>query len=414
MSAALTEEVVGPARGERPRYPELTGLRAAAATAVVLTHAAFWTGSTGDTPLGRAFARFDVGVALFFVLSGFLLARPLFQAAATGAPRPRVAAYLWRRALRVLPAYWLTVAAALLLLPDNRGASASTWVRHLLLLPVYDGKGFAEGLSQTWSLSTEVAFYAVLPLLAAGLVRLSRGRRNGPWRPSRALAGLAALTVAGELWIAGVWSGIVGTGSYAQWLPSYLGWFGAGMALAVLTASDPAGAPVRLARTLGSSLGTCWAAAAVLFWLSCSPLGGPLGLDVPDAGTAVTKNLLYLGVALLLVLPLVFGRPGEGTTRRVLASPLVTWLGEISYGLFLVHLVVLFGLLELLGSSPLAGSLVVLGLLTWTGGVLVAALVRWAVELPAARLRAIVPERRATAGDTNPAASAATATTPST
>src|SRR5512133_1784909 len=94
-----------PATAERPgaarvdsgadhsAFPALDGLRAVAVAAVVLTHAAYWTGRT-ERGLGAAvLARMDVGVAVFFVISGFLLVRPsvgsqpggsLFFAAAGG------------------------------------------------------------------------------------------------------------------------------------------------------------------------------------------------------------------------------------------------------------------------------------------------------------------------------------------
>ena len=59
------------------------------------------------------------------MLSGFLLFRPWALNAATGRPRPRTGRYLWRRALRILPAYWVAVVVCLLVLPQNRPASAA-------------------------------------------------------------------------------------------------------------------------------------------------------------------------------------------------------------------------------------------------------------------------------------------------
>ena len=413
MTASLPSSPADDAAVEG-RFPELTGLRAVAATAIVGTHAAFWTHSDGDTPLGRALTRLDVGVAVFFVLSGFLLSRPFLRAAARGTATPAVRPYLWRRALRVFPAYWLAVVAAMVLLPANSGATAGDWLRHLLLLPVYAGGGLAPGLGQTWSLAPEVAFYAVLPLLAAGLCRLSpRPAAAGEgWRPTGVLAGIAAMTVAAQLWLVWTWSGDSPTGVTALWLPGYLGWFGAGMALAVVGTAAPGWAPARLVRDLGAGLGTCWSAATVLFYLACGPLGGPLGLQVPSPAAAVSKNLLYLGVALLLVLPLVVDTSGVGPVRRLLACGPMTWLGEVSYGLFLFHLVVLLGLVEVLGSSPLRGSLVIVGTLTWVGGVLVAAVVHRTVERPVARWRNVAGPRRRSAVPTSAAAMPATASTP--
>lgn len=48
----------------------LTGLRAVAALLVVGAHAAFWTGRYTPDLAGGAFSRLEIGVAIFFVLSG--------------------------------------------------------------------------------------------------------------------------------------------------------------------------------------------------------------------------------------------------------------------------------------------------------------------------------------------------------
>ena len=69
---------------DNPRNPALTGMRAVAALLVVATHAAFATGKLTHGYVGAIYARLEIGVALFFVLSGFLLFRPWVVAAATG------------------------------------------------------------------------------------------------------------------------------------------------------------------------------------------------------------------------------------------------------------------------------------------------------------------------------------------
>ena len=60
-----------------PRFPMLDTLRAVGAIAVLTTHVAFWGGEyTRWGAFGTVLARLDVGVAIFFVLSGFLLSYP--------------------------------------------------------------------------------------------------------------------------------------------------------------------------------------------------------------------------------------------------------------------------------------------------------------------------------------------------
>src|SRR3954451_22078608 len=137
--------------GGRRTVPALDGLRGVAAAAVLLTHVAFRTGETGRGAGGAVLARFDAGVAVFFVLSGFLL----YPATV---PLGR---YALRRCARILPAHWvvLVVVAAFWSVPGT----------HWWLGQTYAG-GLAGPLTQTWSLCTELAFYAVLP----GLVWLAR------------------------------------------------------------------------------------------------------------------------------------------------------------------------------------------------------------------------------------------------
>lgn len=58
------------------RVDSLTGVRAVAALLVVLTHAAFTTGKYTQTYVGLMYSRAEIGVPIFFVLSGFLLFTP--------------------------------------------------------------------------------------------------------------------------------------------------------------------------------------------------------------------------------------------------------------------------------------------------------------------------------------------------
>lgn len=377
-----------PAPAEVHRYAALDGLRAAAAVAVVVTHVAFWTGNyTGDA-VGRVLARGDFSVAVFFVLSGFVLSLPMFRAAAQGRPLPAVLDYLRRRAVRILPAYWISVAVALLFLPGNRLAGADDWAVLLGLGQLYTADWAYDGLVHTWSLCTEVAFYLVLPLLVQQLVALNGSR----WRPGRVLACLGVLGLAGFWWIGWLAGDTTVQGPLNLWLPGFLPWFGAGMALAVLVVSPGTG---RLVRELTASPSTCWVGAAVLFWIACTPLAGPLSLERPTVGEALTKHLLYLGIAVLLVAPLVLGPAGSGgPVRAVLESRPALWLGEVTYGLFLFHMIVLLGIYEVTSWTPFGGGMVPVLAVTLIGGTLLAVASYHLVERPLmlrARRRAAAP-----------------------
>jgi len=370
------------------RFACLNGLRALAATAVITTHVGFQTGTTvrgGAT--GAVLSRLDFGVALFFVLSGFLLARPYVLTAATGTARPATGVYLWRRALRILPTYWLAVVAAFVLVQGNSALPAGTWLRQLTLTQIYrHDLARVPALTQMWSLCVEVAFYLVLP----GLARLITHRLcGGGWYPRRLLAAAGAMILVAPAWLVAIRLADQSTAAMLNaWLPAYLSWFGAGLALAVLSVAcetrrwPPA---VRLDR-LARETGTWWLGAAALFIVASTPVAGPRLLDFPSAGAAVTKNLLYAAAATCLVLPLVLGGSG-GTIRRVLSHRTANYFGELSYAMFCIHLIVIELVYSGLDTGPFHGRFGTVWLLTVLGTLaLSAAVYRW-LESPLRRFR---------------------------
>lgn len=322
-------------------FPTLNALRAVGAILVVLTHSAFNTGRINDGWTGAALARFDFGVTLFFVLSGFLLSRPWFLAAALGEHHPSARHYLWKRALRILPLYWVVVVIAMAADPANDGSSLREWVSNLTLTQLYFHGLLPSSLTQMWSLCTEVAFYVLLPLLAVGLT----GRRPRTLDLRRVLVGAAVLSVLGVVWQVRVAQIPGNEGHYAQWLPGYLPWFMVGMAFAAcsaaLTVTPDRTRAGQVLERLGSDLTGCWILAVAVFAIACTPLAGPRLLLTPGAWEAGAKVVLYTISGAFFVLPLVFGPEREGWVRERLSGPVPTWLGDISYGIFAIHLLVL-------------------------------------------------------------------------
>src|SRR5690349_22229347 len=95
-----------------PRFPCFDGLRAVAALAVFACHSSGWAWyvDTGWAPVlaQSSFARLGYfGVAVFFVISGFLLFRPFVLLDLQGRPSPRLRTFWFRRCARVFPAYWV-------------------------------------------------------------------------------------------------------------------------------------------------------------------------------------------------------------------------------------------------------------------------------------------------------------------
>jgi peptidoglycan/LPS O-acetylase OafA/YrhL len=329
--------------GGRRSLPAVDGLRAVAAAAVLLTHVAFRTGETQGGAGGALLARFDAGVAVFFVLSGFLLypaAQPLRR-------------YALRRAARILPAYWVLLAVV-----------ATTWsvpATHWWLGQTYTGP-LSGPLTQTWSLCTEIAFYAVLP----GLAALARRHE---W------AVLAGCALAGYGWIAAVH--LLGAPDrLLLWLPGHLDWFAAGMAVAAVARGN---VPAWLAQ-LAAWPGTCWAVAGALLFLLATPIAGPLTLAPVPGGAALVKEAGYAVVATLLLVPCALG-----PQRGVLASEPLRFLGRVSYGVFLWHLVVLDLVYRATGWPDFSGRMLAVAVLTGLGSVAVGSLSWVLVERPALR-----------------------------
>lgn len=377
------------APGRAVVFPVLDSLRAVAAIAVLVTHVAFWSGSYVQPFWGTALARLDVGVAVFFVLSGFLLSRPWFARYHAGLPFPSAGRYLWKRALRLMPVYVVTVVAALTLIPANHDAGIALWAKTLLMSNIYVDDTLPAGLTQMWSLATEVAFYLVLPGLM--WLALSR-RRRGSAAADRLLVvagGMVAVTV---VWLMDLSVRLDGGDSMIRlWLPSYLTWFAVGMVLASCDVRSRASVdhPDRLtvvARQLGRSPGLCWLAAAALFVIAATPVAGPADLTPPTLGAALTKNLLYAAVAGFVILPGVFASP-RGRFARALSHPAARHVGHLSYGLFCVHLIVLDLVADWRGISLFEGRGVELFVLTLTVSLVVSELLYRVVERPAMRLR---------------------------
>src|SRR5690349_4981301 len=255
--------------GKAERVASLTGIRAVAALLVVATHAAYTTGLYPQGYLGLVYSRMEIGVPIFFVLSGFLLFRPWVQAAATGRPAPSVRRYSWHRVRRIMPAYAVTVLAAYLVYHfrtgyPNPGHNWSGLFRNLTLTQIYtDNYLYSylhQGLTQMWSLAVEVAFYVVLPLLAYLLLAVLCRRR---WRPHLLISGVVALSAITPLWLVLVHTSDWLPDGARLWLPSYLMWFLGGMVLAVLAATGR--------RTYAA---VCVPVAVACYFIVSTPLGG--------------------------------------------------------------------------------------------------------------------------------------------
>ena len=290
-----------------PFRADVQGLRAVAVTAVVLAH----FGVPG-------FAGGFVGVDVFFVISGYLITGLLWREL-VAEDRIRLGRFYARRLRRLMPALVTMIgvsgAAALWLLSgweirQQTGSApfALTWTSNLYF--AFRAQDYFAWLQSrdlylhTWSLGVEEQFYLLWPLLLWALFRGVRSR-------SGRLAVLVLVAVAGLVACVAV--------SYRQallafYLPLFRIWEFALGALVFLAGE------AFLSRAPQWRTGVAWlglaAVAAAVFLFRRQMLYPGFWAAVPALGTA-------------LVL--------AGTAGRVLANPVLVWLGDRSYSLYLWH-----------------------------------------------------------------------------
>lgn len=344
-------------------------LRAVAAWLVLLSHVAFWTGRSSEGVVGGLAARGELGVAVFFALSAFLLSAPFVRRALGEPARWSLGTYLVRRAARIMPAYLLALAGVVAAAAVLGGAAADaldvpTVLVHLVIGQGWTGRTF-QSFTQTWSLTTEVTFYLVLPLAALLLAR-----------PTRAVTPTAAahrlLVACGIVAVVGLaGQGLTGllpspdpAGVLGASAAGHAAWFALGTAVTVVIESEQAGRPVTAhpaVEFLRTSPGTLVVLAGVLWLVASTDVAGPRGLEPASSLESVAAEVLYGLVAGCLLL----AATSRGLTEWLADSPLAgpaRWLGDTSYAVFLWHVLVLqvsFAVLDLrLFAAPFVLTLV--------------------------------------------------------
>jgi len=339
----------------------------------------------------------EAAFAIFFVISGFLLYRPFVRARVLDREPLSSRAYGWRRFLRIVPAFWvaLTVVAVVV------GPGLSGWgeaVRNYGFLQLYYGAGVHDVIPQAWTLCVEVLFYASLPLWAGLMRRLPGHDLESRLRVE--LIACAAL-IAGSLAYISVlvYTHAVDQITFApaaalSSLPAYMDHIGLGMLLAVASVWAEEGRPGRLPRPV-ELLARFPIAGWVVAAGAVAGGGALLGLHTVYTPTEyVARHLLNSVVAVAVVIPAVFGDPRQGLVRRVLGSPVLVYLGLISYGFYLYHWAVLRQVYEwdLDGTFHVTSSFAWFGL-GLAGALVLGSLSYYLVERPALSLKRLVPPR---------------------
>jgi peptidoglycan/LPS O-acetylase OafA/YrhL len=371
----------------RRRTAELDGVRAVAMLSVFAFHYA-----VGLTPLLRVgvpswplalrgyaiLPNLDMGVEIFFVLSGYLIFRPFVAANLTGASRPGLRDYALRRAVRIYPAYW----AALLVLwavgwvHFEGGASVRHVVTEVLLVHTYFTDATIDGIPQSWTLVVEVSFYAFVPLLAWAL---SRTRLRGH------VVTLVALTAVG---FAARWYLLDHTLPRALTvLPPAMAALAPGMLLAVVdvTAVHERVPWAWLRRALVTT-GAWWTVALVAFLVMTEHAATNPVFALRTRVQEGWHQPLAAVVAATLVAPLVLRGRGGGAGRAVMRAGPLAWIGVVSYGAYLWHFAVMFHLNSSSTSRHGFWHYVLVGLLILALTLAIAATSWYLLERPVLRL----------------------------
>jgi peptidoglycan/LPS O-acetylase OafA/YrhL len=320
--------------GGNPRFPLFDALRAVAALAVFAGHVVIATHPFDRFP--TVFAQAAVvakeGVAIFFLISGFLLYRPFLTARVAGI-RLSLADYARRRVLRIVPAYW--VALSLFLLGGLvSGVTAGNWWVFYGFGQIYGPGTIDGGIGVAWTLCIEVTFYLALPAFALLAERL--GSRRHPLRADVAiLVTLAAASLAYRFHFS--------SNIFEVWristLPGTFFWFALGMGLAIVSVAieargDEALAP---ARSVTKHPTLLWAIALIIL---IAAFKAQTTMSSTQWGLFVQFVLQGL-TALLVLLPGVFDDTGRGLARSVLRLRGLAWIGLVSYAFYLYHPVVI-------------------------------------------------------------------------
>ena len=326
--------------------PAMDGLRAIAISLVFLFHVRGASDKFALTFFGGVDATFisafgQMGVLLFFVLSGFLLFIPYARAIVYDQPRlPAILTFYRRRARRILPAYLVAVVIISVLIKPDWLWLKRIWhvISHLTFTYTFSPDTLHSMNGVFWSLGIEVQFYILMPFLALAMLWL--GRRIGKGAGVAAVVGaVLALSLLWRWWFAAALDPRIVNqqGDYRFWLeqlPSLLIIFVLGMGCSYVWVR--LGQPTHPDRrvTLFATLLGLAGLAALLYAISVGTttflvMAGKRGI-VSRVMWDIVVGFGWVAVVLSVLL-------GAGALRQVLSIWPLRALALISYSFYIWH-----------------------------------------------------------------------------
>jgi peptidoglycan/LPS O-acetylase OafA/YrhL len=319
----------------RPVMPELDTIRGLAILGVLIYHSFYWNISVPKfPPVQRAFLTFAglgrLGVDLFFVLSGFLITGILLKARCQ--PKYYKKFYV-HRALRIFPAYLLIIFVLVVTHHVPYSFIALSLVYLSNLTPFF---GVPMAYPVLWSLAVEEHFYLLWPFVVKHLSKFAL---------IAVCIGIVALSPISRLisYYVVMRKGGFDTYQFHQYTWNALDGLACGAALSIWLNGYV------VARRSLAILSYVLLGIAVLMWGTLWPFG--IALRHTALGTALEVVPWHLAFTALLGFFLLIGTTAN---KRYVQSSSLRFLGRISYGLYLVHML-MFDAVDYWGKHGLPG-----------------------------------------------------------
>ena len=313
------------------RWPELDGHRGLAVIGIVVFNVYqhcnvdhfLYRGTLAYTVLNSL----DAMVPWLFVLSAFLLFGPIAWAAINDPRSLSARGFLTRRAIRLLPLYYLAVTVVWFTRQTTLPGDWRDLLEHLTFTQVFDEKRIFYTIGPAWAISVEVFFCLFLAVLIVGLKRVCARVTDRRTRIAILIAPVALLAA-----VSLAWNGWSFFGAHHATTAAFTTWFGplsnfaefaVGMTLALALAVRGDRRPIS---SRSRSLLRLAAAGILVAAFATREAGTWTGVYFP--------TICAVGFG-CLVAAAVLGPAGRWS--RALSRAPLTWLGVISYSVYVWH-----------------------------------------------------------------------------